>query len=192
MKLETERLILRKPKKEDWREIYKLVDKEIIKNYFMPYPFKEEDAKGLINHEIENFGKSFYNFIVELKENSEIIGMVGIRKINNFNKTANLSSWVGKKYRRKYYVTEAKIAIIDFAFKKLKLRKLVSDVVSFNKESNNMQIKFGMKFEGTIRKIKFNPFTKKYEDMNSYGLFAEEWKKVSSNLKKELKIKKIK
>ncbi len=194
MKLETERLILRKPRKEDWKEIYNLVDDKIIKDYFMPYPYKEKHAKELINNAIKNFGKDFYDFTLELKSNYKIIGMVGIRKINKFNKSANLSSWIGKEYRRKYLITEAKIELIDFAFNQLKLRKLISEVVVFNKESNKMQTKFGMKFEGTKRKVNLNPFTKKYEDMNCYSLFYDEWKKISSKLKKELneKIRKLK
>jgi RimJ/RimL family protein N-acetyltransferase len=35
----------------------------------------------------------------------------------------------------------------------------------------------GMTLEGVKRRENLNPFTKKYEDMNLYGLLKEEWKK---------------
>jgi RimJ/RimL family protein N-acetyltransferase len=177
MKLETQRLILRKPIREDWKEVHELVDKNLIKNFFMPFPYKEKHSKEMINRAIKCWGKNSYEFIIQKKDTKEIIGMTGIKKINRINKTANLFSWIGPKYRKKGYITEAKIKINNFCFDRLKLRKLISEVVTFNKPSNQLQKKMGMTLEGVKRRENLNPFTKKYEDMNLYGLLKEEWKK---------------
>lgn len=177
MKLETKRLILRKPLKEDWEEIHKLIDKRIMKDFFTPVPYKKEHSKEMINNAIKLWGKSSYEFIIQKKDTKAIIGMTGIKKVNRMNKTANAFTWIGAKYRKKGYAMEAKIMINNFFFNTLKLRKLISEVVTFNKPSNEMQKKIGMKSEGVKRKENFNPFTKKYEDMNLYGLLKEEWRK---------------
>jgi len=189
MKLETERLILRKPKKSDWRAIYENVDLNVIKNFTMPYPYKQEHAKYLINDSLKEFGKKSYNFIIELKKEKVIIGMAGIKEIKDINKNTETSLWLGKKYQNRGYGTEAKIAINDFAFNKLNLRKLKSEVIKTNKISNLIQKKLGYALEGTKRKECFNPATKTFVDMNLYSIFKKDWKKISPKLKRELKEK---
>ena len=48
--------------------------------------------------------------------------MISISEIDNINKTAKTRSLIKKPLRKKGYITEAKIAVNDFAFDELKLR----------------------------------------------------------------------
>lgn len=190
MKLETERLILRKPRLKDAKSLEKFNDISAITGFFMPYPKKKGDFDNLIKRCIKEWNsKKRYWFILELKKTKEIIGLSGIKNIDNYNKTGYLSSWIFKKYRREDYLMEAKIAINNFCFDELKLRKLKSEVANFNKASMEVQNKFKMKLEGTLKKENFNPYLKKFVDMNIYGLFKTEWKKNLPKLKKHLKKK---
>jgi len=177
IKLETKRLILRKPVKTDWKEIFALIDKRIMKDFFTPYPYKEKHSKYLVNGAIRQWGKDSYEFIIQKKDTKEIIGMTGIKKIDWINKSAYLFTWIGAKYRKQGYALEAKTKINEFCFNKLGLRKIISEVAAFNFASNKMQKKFGMKLEGVKRKEYLNPVTKKYVEMNLYGLLSEEWRK---------------
>jgi [ribosomal protein S5]-alanine N-acetyltransferase len=190
MKIETERLILRKPKIDDVKFLYKIIDNDIIKNLFMRYPLKEKYLKELIQKYIAEWEKKErYFMILELKKTKKIVGMAGLKELDFNHGLADVTSFIGKKYRKKGYITEAKIAINEFAFNKLKLRKLKSNVATFNPLSNKMQNKFGMKFEGIKRREYLNPYTKNCIDMNSYSLFKSEWVKVLPKLKKHLKAK---
>jgi RimJ/RimL family protein N-acetyltransferase len=183
MQLETKRLILRKPKKSDANILDKNTDVIAIKDFFMPYPKKKGDFEKLINTCIKEWEtKKRYWFILELKETKEIIGLSGVKNINNYNKTGYLSSWIFKRYRRNGYLTEAKIAITNFCFKELNLRKLKSEVASFNKASISLQSKFGMKKEGISKKENYNPYLKKYADMVWFALFKEDWKKIKPKI----------
>ena len=96
-----------------------------------------------------------------------------------------MSRGVNKKYWRKGYATEAKIAINDFAFNELKLRRIESGSFSNNIASNALQLKMGFKFEGTKRKNVRCMTTGKIHDENIYGLMKEEWKKARSKLIKK-------
>jgi ribosomal-protein-alanine N-acetyltransferase len=195
MKIETERLILRKPKKDDWKEIYKNSDFKVIKNFVrVSYPFNKKDAKKIIKNALKGWGKEGYRFIIELKSNKGFIGMISLNKTDKIDKTAETSSWISIKNQNKGYISEAKIAINDFAFNKLKLRRLETQVIKENKISNYVQAKMGYKFEGTKRKSRFSTVTKKVVDMNMYGLLKEDWKKIAPKLKRKLKekIKKLK
>lgn len=188
IKLETQRLFLRKPKEEDWKEIFPLInDKIIFKNFFTPYPYEKKHTKNFVKYWIKDWGKNSYWMILELKKNKKIIGVAGIKKIDKISKTAYAHSWIGKDYRKKGYITEAKIKIFNFAFNNLKSRKINSEVASYNKESNEMQKKFGMVFEGKRRKDNYNPYLKKFVDMNLYGIFKNEWKKIEPKLEKDLR-----
>lgn len=115
--------------------------------------------------------------------------MAGIKEIKNINRNSETGLWLGERYQNKGYGTEAKIAINDFSFNKLNLRKLKSEVIKTNKISNIIQKKLGYTLEGTERKECFNPATKIFVDMNIYGLFKEDWKKIASRLKRKLKEK---
>jgi len=188
IKLDTERLILRKPNLKDINTFEKENDVFAIKNFFMPYPSEKNGFEDLVKMCIKEWEiKKRYWFILQLKETGEVVGLSGIKDINNCNKTGYLSSWIFKKYRRKGYLIEAKIAINGFCFNELKLRKLKSKVATFNKPSLEIQDKFGMKFEGCLKKENFNPYLKKYADMNCYAIFKSDWKKILMKLKKDLK-----
>jgi len=179
----TRRLIIRKPLKTDWREIHSLIDKNVTKNFFTPYPYLEKHSKNLIDYAIKEWSKNSYEFIIQEKDTKEIIGMAGVKKIDKFNKSSYLFFWVGSKYRNKGYALESISEILDFWFNGLKMRKLISEVATFNIPSNKLHKKLGMKLEGVKRKEYLNPFSKEYADMNLYGIFKDEWLKVNLKLK---------
>lgn len=184
MKLETERLILRKPKKSDWKDIVEGIGDYSVSKMLssVPFPYKKKNAIEWINKSIKEWGNKSCPFLIELKSEKKIIGCIGIHKMDKFSKTGATGSWVNKKYWRKGYITEAKIAVNDFAFNKLKLRRLESDVFRNNKASNATQIKMGYKLEGTQRKSKRSKASGKIHDVNIYGLLKEDWKKIRTNL----------
>jgi RimJ/RimL family protein N-acetyltransferase len=190
MRLETERLILRKPEKKDAKAFEEGVDKIAIKDFFISYPLKKGGFNNLMEGCIKEWeNKRRYWFILELKDSGKIIGLSGVKNIDYYNKTGYLSSWIFKEYRRKGYLMEAKIKINNFCFNELKLRKLKSEVASFNKPSLNIQRMFGMKLEGVLKKENYNPYLKKFADMNQFALFEEDWKKTRPKLIKHLKEK---
>ena len=162
IRLETERLILRKPRKSDARILNKNDDDVAIRDFFMPYPKKKGLFDKLVKTCIKEWEeKKRYWFILELKDTKEIVGLSGIRDIDNYNKTGYLSFWIFKKYRRNSYLTETNIALNNFFFNKLKLRKLKTQVASFNKTSLAFHSKFRMREEGILRKENYNPYIKK-------------------------------
>ena len=187
IQLTTPRLILRKPQKSDWKDIVEGAGEyDLTKTYnILPHPYKKSDAEAFITNSIKNFGNDRYTFVVELKVEKKVIGVLGLRNINPVNNTANTDSWINKKYWRQGYITEAKIALNNFAFSKLKLRRLDSSVYTTNKASNATQRKMGYRLEGTKRKAQRNVSTGKIHDTNIYGLLKEDWKKARIKLLKK-------
>jgi len=190
MKFETKRLILRPPKKSDWKDILDgAKDLEVSRNTLLiPHPYKKKDAVWFINHSIKKWkdkNQKDYPFFIELKSEKKVIGVTEINV--KHSKKAGTGSWISKKYWKKGYITEAKIPLIDFVFNKLKLRRLESEAFKDNKASNNMSKKLGYVCEGTKRKSDISKADGKLHDTNVYGLLKEEWKKTRPKLIKEIK-----
>jgi len=193
MKLETERLVLRSPTIRDYYFFQKEAKKKhIAEKINTYYPLKKKHfiiaAMRSVGAKLQNF--KFYNFAIRIKNEKKTIGMVTLvdMKDNNVGTTA---SWISKEYQRQGYMLESKIAINDFAFNKLNVRRLQSGIFTSNKASRGIQKKLGYKLEGTMRKNTINKATGKIQDECIYGILKSEWKKVSPKLKKYMK-KKIK
>ena len=184
MKIETDRLILRKLKASDWSDIMEGAGDYEVSKWTMniPYPYSKRDAESFIKSTRKSWGASDYLFCLELKSEKKVIGMMGVENINAFNGTAVTGSWITRKYWRQGFITEAKIAINDFAFDTLKLRRLNSDAIVSNAASNATQLKVGYKLEGMKRKAGRSRASGKIHDLNIYGLLKEDWKKTRAKL----------
>src|SRR3989339_830881 len=73
----------------------------------------------------------------------------------------------------KSYGSEALEAVLDFAFNKLKLRRLEAGVIKGNPGSRVLLEKFGFKLEGTKRRAIIPKSTGKITDEHIYGLLKE-------------------
>ena len=196
MKLETERLILRKPKMSDVEDLVEGLNDLDVATYLggPNYPYKKEHAKKLIRESTKNWNKKEikkYSFLIVLKSENKVIGGTNLYGVDKFDGTAGSASWINRKYQRFGYMLEAKIKINEFAFNKLNLRKLKSEAITLNDSSNKLLKKLGYKKEGFLRKEIKSKANKKIYDENLYGLLREDWKKNLPKLKKHLK-KKIK
>ena len=116
MELETKRLILRKPKKSDWKDIVEGASEYDVAKMIlgMPHPYKKKDAEDFIKKTIKKWKQEVlgdYIFFIELKSEKKVIGAIGINRIDRFSRTGTTGSWINKKYWRNGFMTEAKIAV---------------------------------------------------------------------------------
>jgi RimJ/RimL family protein N-acetyltransferase len=149
----SKRFVLRPFKKGDEKSMIKNInDRTIAKNTLrIPYPYKLKDARWWINHNFKldkNKKKHEINFAVEI--NGEVAGGIGLDKI--YSHSAEIGYWLGKDYRRKRIMTEVVKLVTEYAFQKLKLRRVYAFVFLWNKASSSVLKKNGYKFEGKLRK----------------------------------------
>jgi ribosomal-protein-alanine N-acetyltransferase len=194
MKLKTQRLVLREPKMSDWKDLVEGLNDRDTSRYLaaVAFPYKEKDAKEWIKHCIKEWKekeKTSYHFFIELRSEKKIIGAIDIANYSKQHKTCETGSWINKEYWRKGYIMEAKIAVNEFAFNRLKVRKMETGVYKENTASNKAQTSIGYKYEGCKLKHHIAKSTGKIHDENFYGLMKEDWKKNLSKLKKHLQEK---
>lgn len=188
MKLETKRLILRKPEKNDVSDLVEglnniKISKELAK---VPCPYKKKDALWWIKDVAKKSKKKkreSYQFNIELKSREKIIGGAGVFNIDTFDSKAEIGYWLNQNYWRQGIMKEALISLIDFAYKELKLNRLVIKAYSENKASNAIIKKLGFTYEGTERQSSKCVATENVHDVNVYSLLKKEWPKVKRKLK---------
>src|SRR3989344_8693074 len=119
MILKTKRLILRKPRKSDWKDLVEGCNDLETAKYVatMPSPYTKKDAEFWIKKCKRAWmkkKKDRYYFFIELKSEKKMIGAIDVFNIKDFIGKCETGSWINRKYRRKAYMTEAKIAVNEF------------------------------------------------------------------------------
>lgn len=176
MKLITERLILRKICKKDFKDLIENINNIKIAKWVstIPYPYGIKDALWWIN-ECEKNDKEKprrnYNFTIELKSEKKIIG--GIDLIGIKDRKGEIGCWLGEKYWNQKIMSEAVNKVLYFGFNELKLRKIVWKAFVTNEASNALAKKVGFKLEGVLKKDASCVATKKIHDINIYGLLKK-------------------
>lgn len=111
-----------------------------------------------------------------LKEGEQLIGAIGLHKINWIHRTADISIVIGEtEHWGKGYGAIAVQLLVRHAFEKLNLRKLTAGMWSCNSGSEACFQHNGFRIEGR-RKEQFH-FENGYADELSYGLLRSEWLK---------------
>jgi [ribosomal protein S5]-alanine N-acetyltransferase len=180
MKLETNRLIIREYEADDKAVLIENINDEEVTKFLrkVPYPYTKKDADWYLNHTKEQQSekpRQDFGFAIELKETKEFIGSIGVHEISEFDGTATIGYWLGKKYHRNGYMYEAAKETIRFCFEDLGLRRIDIEADLKNEASNGLIKKLGFQYEGMRRQYRRNKSNNWTPDCNQYGLLKEEW-----------------
>lgn len=128
---------------------------------------------------LEELNKDSSNIIlgIEVKEGGDLIGVVGLHRINWIDGVANTGTLIGPKdFWGKGFGTDTKMTLLDYAFGTLNLRKICSSAISFNGRSIGHNLKCGYKIEGKRRKQFFR--NGKYYDEVLLCIFRNQFLKA--------------
>ena len=172
MVIETERLILREMREEDFEALYKvLADSDIMRHY--PYSFDEKRVRGWINRNKERYRIfGFGLWAVCLKESGEMIGDCGLT-MQNINGTIcpEIGYHIRADHQRKGYAKEAATAVRDWAFENTPFSELYSYMKYTNEPSAKTAMSYGCRLVGEFP-----------EDGNEitrvFMISRDEWKKI--------------
>ena len=181
MKLTSKRIILRPRLKKDEKRFIELAnDLHIGRFTHVPQPYTKKHFNQYSNLAKEKTRKKEeYPFVIALKKTNEFIGTITVRP-NGRDNHGTIGYWMGQPYRGQGYTTEACKLIINFAFNKLNLNKIVIEASAENPASQKIAKKLGMKLEGKLREKAL--LGGKYHDIHHYGMLKKEWnpKKVKT------------
>ncbi|MBW2967827.1 GNAT family N-acetyltransferase [Candidatus Woesearchaeota archaeon] len=143
----------------------------------VPYPYRKKEYLQFMESMVKKKQKvkTDYLFFIREKERGEIIGGVGIHKVDRAHNNAEIGYWVAKPYWRKGYAYEAARLALKYCFKILKLNKIYLKIYDGNKASAALAKKLGFTEEGVLRKHR--KFGGKYADELRYGMLRSEFAK---------------
>jgi RimJ/RimL family protein N-acetyltransferase len=176
--LETERLILRKYKNDDFDAVHSYAG--CVENllYLSFGPNSEEDTRGFIGRAIaqaEENPISNYEYAVVIKETNAMIGGCWIEPSDGDQ--AMLGWCLHRDYWNKGYCTELGKALLKFGFEELNLRRIFAFCHVENIGSYKVMEKIGMRREGLFledhspKKLS----DEKYGDKLEYAILKDEW-----------------
>ncbi len=128
VKLDTNRLILRKPSADDVKDIFEYAKDESVAHFtrFEPHKSTEDTKMFLISVKQKHLNKTSLVLVLELKEEKKVIGSTSFQNIAEDSERAELGFALSKKYWSKGLMSEAVCKMIEFGFKKIKFNRIES------------------------------------------------------------------
>lgn len=152
IKLETSRLILRKPESEDLDDIFEYAKDIDVARFtrFQPHKTIQEVKVFLQITKQKHQNKTALTLVLELKEEKKVIGAIAFQNISEFDERAELGFVLSKKYWGKGLMSEAFNPFLELGFKKLRFNRIEAFSNIENFRSANL-LKTFMQKEGLLR-----------------------------------------
>lgn len=175
VRLETERLILRRFNIEDANQMYTNWATDFECNKYLSWDSHKniEETKAVIQAWINDYENNSYNWVAELKETNEIIGSISAIQFREKHLNCELGYCYGSKYWNKGYGTEALRKVIDFFLNEVGLHLVEACHISGNPASGRIMEKAGMHKEAVLKNRRVNKATNELDDLIIYSITKE-------------------
>jgi RimJ/RimL family protein N-acetyltransferase len=181
--IETERLILQPIEARDWRAIHRYASLPEVVRYLPHEPFAEDDARAFAlrwseqARQLDLAGSQREEWpemlVVVHKGEGRIIGHIPFEQFSPKYRTRELGWVFDPMYQGQGYATEAARAVLDLAFGKLGLHRMVATCDPRNRASYRVMEKLGMRREG--HHLKDVQIRGEWSDEYFYAILEEEW-----------------
>ncbi|WP_160686930.1 GNAT family N-acetyltransferase [Clostridium sp. C2-6-12] len=144
MVINTERLVINPIKENDYEDICEYGCDEEVGQYMIYWPKTKQEIREFIStctFSMSSENPMWYEFAMRLKENSKVIGNIGMIIKDSEAEIGWISN---KKYWNKGYMSEAVNAVIDGAFNKLSIDRIVATCTDKNIGSYKVMEKCNM------------------------------------------------
>lgn len=143
------------------------------------FPLTELDEKTWIEKiSILTRSPSDIVLIVEEKDSKKVAGIMGLHNINWVDRNATTGTIIGSDYQGKGIATDAKMALLEYAFENLGMHKIISHADARNKKSIEYSKRCGYEVEAVHKEEIFH--AGKWEDKVTLACFYENWKKAQT------------
>lgn len=171
--IETDRLILRRFKIEDYKKVYEnwTSDKKTTRYLSWNTHDNEEVTKEYIQSKLSSYDKDFFfDWIVIRKEDNEPIGEISCVKFSKLHRLCEMGDCFGSKYWNNGYGTEALKAFIDYMLNKVQVDIVIACHTESNLASGRIMEKAGMKKDAVLPNYFVNKETRKREAQIFYSI----------------------
>jgi N-acetyltransferase len=137
---------------------------------------KEEEATGKV-----------IPFLIQHMESGEIMGSTRILDLDVMNRRAEIGwTWINPKYFGTKINTEAKLLLLNYAFRILRLNRIQFRADERNIRSQRAIVKLGAHFEAVLRNFKQRR-DGSIGNAYLYSIIVSEWELLEIKLREQLK-----
>lgn len=159
MRFETDRLVLREYKYNDFERVHIYGSKPDFSKYEMWGPNSVEDTKYFIDTIIKNtrsqpypeFKRFEFELAVCLKPKNPLIGGCSFRRLSELSHVARMGWGINPDFQNCGYATEVAQPLINFGFQDLGLRVIYATCDTRNIASYKVMEKLGMQRVGILK-----------------------------------------
>jgi RimJ/RimL family protein N-acetyltransferase len=152
VRLETARLILRRPTREDVSALLRLVSDPAFASTVREIPHNEDDVREYLEAEcavLEPELNKCFNLLIELKEDHRVVGLVTL--VPRKHSQGQIGYALHKGDRGRGYASEAAQALVDHAFADMGFHRIYADTRADNVASWRVMERLGMIREAHFR-----------------------------------------
>lgn len=154
VKIETDRLILRRFTMEDANVMYRnwASDDEVTQYLTWPTHADVNVTRSVIEGWIQNYANpDFYHWAIVLKSSGEPIGSLSVVKYDEKTASAAIGWCMGKRWWGQGIMPEAARAVLQYLFNEIGFNRIAAYHDKNNPKSGRVMQKIGMLREGTLR-----------------------------------------
>lgn len=174
--IDAPRVRLRWLTERDVDALFAIFSDPVMMRYWATPPMKERaEAERYLRSIHEGFaGKTLFQWGVERKEDARLIGSCTLFRLDAANGRCEIGYGLGSAYWKMGYMSEALPAVIQFAFDRLRMRRIEADVDPRNDSSLRLLGRLGFRQEGLLRE-RWN-VGGELQDSVVLGLLVREWR----------------
>lgn len=177
--IETERLILREARVEDYDDIHAYAVRDDVVRFMIWGPNTPEETRAVLDAWIDEQGtwpRPGVNLVIEEKASERVLGSIRLTIQDPGNRVADMGYTLHSDVWRRGYGTEAARAILQAAFGSLGLHRVFATADTENVGSWGIMEKLGMRREATLRKNR--QVRGEWRDNYVYAILADEFIRV--------------
>lgn len=157
---ESSRLIIRKWKKSDYKDLFEYAKDEELTKYLTWQSYTDvQQAKDRIEAVMARYSENgmVNDYAIELKENHKVIGSIGVVAYDEkCNGILEIGYVLSSKYHGNGYMTEALKAVLRFIRDNNMANRIEIKCDVLNEKSSSVMTRAGLTFEGVNRKVGIN------------------------------------
>lgn len=171
MRLETKRLILRKPEERDTEDYLQFCNSEFVLRYNAMTPRGEADVRQRFSREQDGS-----TLLLQLKETGRVIGEIGIEddSVRWGVASKELTYMISQAYSRRGFMKEALGAVIDYLFREENLECVSARCFAPNEASLALLRSLGFHQDGYIPRC-VKGYGDRIFDDTLHSLFCEDF-----------------
>lgn len=175
--IETERLLMRRMRKEDALLIYKNWTSDPLVSRYVTWDTHSslEATEAYVDYKLKRYEHEYcFDWVLVLKETGEPIGEMEAVDVSLRDRLVIMGDCLGSKYWNKGYATEALKAFIRYMFEEVGVDKVVAYHLSVNPASGRVMAKAGMHLDAVLKGYLVDKLTGKRVDKVVYSIDRED------------------